>query len=84
MTLAAYVTWSFRLAMVKAFEKMARPFSASFSFIFVFFTSGWWTLQTNLCRRLDSNHGSLVSEATTLPTVLQPFPAVIVHINFYD
>ena len=30
-----------------------------------------------ICRWLDLNHGSLVSEATALPTVPQPLPYVV-------
>ena len=55
------------------------PFSASFFFIFVFSTQ----LTVNkclikVCQCLDSNHGSLVSEATTVPIEPQPLPFLFV------
>ena len=48
---------------------------ASFFFIYVFSTQlkeKEWLIK--VCRWLDSNHGSLVSEMTSLPTEAQPLP----------
>ena len=51
-------------------------FLASFLFIFVFSTKLSNTVDASkkMFRLLDSNHGSLVSEATALPTAPQPLP----------
>ena len=48
-----------------------RLFPASFFFIFVFSIQ---LMVNNICRWLNSNHGSPGSEATTLAIALQPFP----------
>ena len=49
-------------------KKNFGPFPASFFFIFVFSTELFNTVYRNkICRWLDSNRGSLVSEATALP-----------------
>ena len=37
----------------------------------------------NVCRRLDSNHGPLVSEATTLPTEPQPLATAYTFFTIY-
>ena len=51
------------------------PFTASFSLFSSFQNSFWLLLIVNkICQWLDSNRGSLVSEATALPTVPQPQP----------
>ena len=51
------------------------PFTASFSLFSSFQNSFWLLLIVNkICQWLDSNRGSLVSEATALPTVPQPLP----------
>ena len=50
-------------------KKWAYPGHVFFSMLY-----NW---QVNICRCWDSNHGSLVSEVTTLPTVLQPLPNVL-------
>ena len=52
------------------FFKWAHP--GLFFFIFVFSIISNW--QINFCQCWDLNHGSLVSEATALPTVPQPQP----------
>ena len=60
------------------FFKLAFP--GLFFFIFVFsglqLTDNYVRIQIYHCRCWDSNHGSLVSEATTLPTVPQPRPYI--------
>ena len=47
------------------------PFTASFSFIFVFYKQLLLNMFNKSCWWQDSNTGPLVSEATTLPIVPQ-------------
>ena len=51
---------------------LSGPIPASFSWISSFQQLTKYTYITKYCRRLDSNHGPLVLEATALPTEPQP------------
>ena len=51
-----------------------QPFPASFFFIFVFSIQLTVICSIKFCRWLDSNCGTLGSEATALPTEPQPLP----------
>ena len=51
------------------------PFSASLYLISSFQDTCRLEKVCKICRCLDSNHGGLVSEATTVPTEPQPLPS---------
>ena len=61
------------------------PFLVTFFFIFVF--SIQFIIQLKFskqnCHRLDSNRGSLASEATALPTAPQPLPNCFISLFIF-
>ena len=70
-------SWSITLTNI-SFHFLNRPITASLSLFSSFLNCNWQISTFKILYWVcwDSNHGSLVSEATTLPTALQPRPSL--------